>query len=322
MLLMLEGNMPQSSIYMLYKYNIIDACLKIPLGIDSLSNPKLIKEEINSSMKLVKLGAYLMEETLSFEILIFGLEKEKELTENKKSEIIKDFKRSIYMALLTFTFKKYEKKLTKKELVNGSKLIYKESLKLSNDLLKEITIFSTSVEDIIAFINNPENLNDNNSRLNNAKLVRKIKNPYFLKSIFLALCYENFNFIQTFKFEDERERNAFDQDFIENFILFPTNDSNQQNFLNKYNLIRENYSKIMQKYTDWISYLLKENLLEIDNLKPIFDGLEIQKILNIKAGKNLGILMESLIEYQISQGNLTQDEAIAFLKMKMKEIQV
>jgi len=319
-LLMLEGNMPHSSIYLLYKYNIIDACLKIPLGIDNLSDPKLIEEEINNAMKLVKLGAYLLDENLTKEKLIFEYEKESNLTEEKRTETLKDYKRSIYLALMTFTFKKYEKKLTKKELVNGAKLIYKESLKLSNDMLKEITVFSYSVEDIISLINNPDKCSDS-KRLNNAKLIRKIKNPYFLKSIFLAVCLENFNFIHNLNFEDQRKRNTFDQNFIECFSLYPTTEVIQENFHNEFNLIRENYAQVIQKYSNWIGYLIKENLMQIDNLKPIFDGKDIQKILNIKAGKALGLLMDSLIEYQISQINLSEEEAIVFLNKKIQEIE-
>jgi len=322
MLLMLEGNIPQCSIYLLYKYNIIDACLKIPMEIEALSDTKLINEEIDNSMKLVKIGAFLLEENLIKDYLIFTKEnqnlKEKD---DRKLEILKDFRRSIYLALLTFTFKKYEKKMTKKELVNGAKLIYKESLKLSNDLLKEITIFSTSVEDIITFINNQDNIESNLARLDNAKLIRKIKNPFLLKSIFLAMCFENLTFINNIQNPNKDQKINFDKNFIEKFLLNPNESMNEEAFRVENELFRENYKKIIKKYSNWLKYLDDEDLFEIDNLKPIFDGSAIQKILNIKAGKSLGILMESLIEFQILKRSLTEEEGTNFLKNKFKELQ-
>ncbi len=319
---MLEGNLPQCSIYLLYKYKIIDACLKIPFGIENLSNKELIENEIDNSMKLVKLGSYLLEEEFTKTQLIFNKKifKEENLLDEKKIEILKEYKKSIYLALLTFTFKKYEKKITKKESLNGSKLIYKESLKLSNELLREITIFSTSVEDIVSFINNQENINKEFSRLNNAKLIRKIKNPYFLKSVFLAICYENLEFINMLFTGDENKKLSLNKNFIENFILRDLEIKESKN-VEEFKMIRENYFYILNKYENWMNNLIKENLLDIDNLKPIFDGVAIQKILNIKAGKSLGILMESLIEFQILKGNLNEAEAAQYLKDKLKEIQ-
>lgn len=323
---MLEGNLPQCSIYLLYNYNILDACLKLPLGIDSLSDQSLINQEIRNSIKLVKFGAFLLEEKFTHEKLIFLKEETGNLNFNneKISEIFKDFKRSINLALLSYKFKSYSKKQGK-EVVNGAKLIYKESLKLSNDLIREITVFSTSVEDIIAFVNG-----DNDTilkRLSNAKLIRKIKNPYFIKSILLAIAVENLDFFNSLLAKKcSEEKFIFDDYFIEQFSINENINSKQayyaseKLFGNEFALINENYFRILEKYNNWVEYLIKENLLEIDNLKPIFDGVSIQKILGIKAGKELGIIMESLIEHQIVHANLTEDEAVEFLYKKKNEI--
>ena len=295
MTLMLEGNRPQSSIYLLYKYNILDACLKLPMGIENLSDKNTLEIEINNTLKLVKLGTFLLENDFILENLIL-LKAEKNLSLDKRLELFKDFKKSIYLALLSITFRNYSKKQGK-EMINGSKLIYKESLKLCNEHIKEITIFSTSVDEIISFVNNEENFQPNLSRLNNARIIRKIKNPYFLKSIFLAICIENLNFMNKIisknsneKIEDlknldnYKHRMQFDNEIIESYNMGANKDfvyDNSHTCRNEFQLINENFYNILDKYKNWIQYLKIENLLEIDSLKPIFDGMTVQKKLNM-----------------------------------------
>ena len=52
----------------------------------------------------------------------------------------------------------------------------------------------------------------------------------------------------------------------------------------------------------------------------MFDGNEIIKILKIKPGKIIGILIESLINIQIEEPKITKEEAINFLTKKRNQL--
>ena len=72
------------------------------------------------------------------------------------------------------------------------------------------------------------------------------------------------------------------------------------------------------KYDRWYKFLEKENLFTADELEPIIKGDMIREIFDVR-GKVIGILLESLIEKQISQPELTKDEALSFLHKKREE---
>ena len=77
---------------------------------------------------------------------------------------------------------------------------------------------------------------------------------------------------------------------------------------------------IIEKNKRFLSYIINEDMMHIDKMKPLFNGKEILEKLNIKAGKELGILIENLIDEQIKEPNLNKDDAIVLLKKKKDEI--
>ena len=77
---------------------------------------------------------------------------------------------------------------------------------------------------------------------------------------------------------------------------------------------------IIDKYKFFFNYINNEKMLHIDEMKPLFNGQEIIKMLNIKPGKEIGKLLELLIEEQIKDPNFSKESAIEFLNKKKEEI--
>ena len=77
---------------------------------------------------------------------------------------------------------------------------------------------------------------------------------------------------------------------------------------------------IIEKNKRFLSYIINEDMMHIDKMKPLFNGKEILEKLNIKAGKELGFLIEYLIDEQIKEPKLNKDDAIVLLKKKKDEI--
>ena len=77
---------------------------------------------------------------------------------------------------------------------------------------------------------------------------------------------------------------------------------------------------IVEKYKKFFDFILAEDLLHIDKMKPLFNGKEIIKILNIKAGKEVGLLIDYLLDEQIKDSSLDKNKAIELLKIKKDEI--
>ena len=61
-------------------------------------------------------------------------------------------------------------------------------------------------------------------------------------------------------------------------------------------------------------------MLHIDELKPLYNGKEIIKLLNIKPGKEVGKLLEILIDEQIKEPNISKESALELLNKKKEEI--
>jgi len=61
-------------------------------------------------------------------------------------------------------------------------------------------------------------------------------------------------------------------------------------------------------------------LLHVDELKPLFSGQEIIQLLNLKPGKEIGKLLELLIDEQIKDQNMNKEIAKDFLGKKKEEI--
>ena len=78
--------------------------------------------------------------------------------------------------------------------------------------------------------------------------------------------------------------------------------------------------EIIHKYELFYKFIEQEDLFSTDEMKPIYDGSQIMQILKIKPGKEIGILIEGLIENQIIHPNLSESEACEFLQRKREEL--
>ena len=186
------------------------------------------------------------------------------------------------LLLLTLYFRKMQVKFGK-ENITINKLILRESFKAANDYIKENQIMNDNLDELISLVNK-----SNFERLLVGQILRKIHYKNIIKLLLTSICYEYLktaNLKEIIKEIDER-------------ILQP----------------------IIDKFKFFFNYITKEKMLHIDEMKPLFNGQEIIKILNIKPGKEIGKLLELLIEEQIRDPNFTKESAIKFLNKKKEEV--
>ncbi|KAJ2998677.1 CCA tRNA nucleotidyltransferase, mitochondrial [Globomyces sp. JEL0801] len=69
----------------------------------------------------------------------------------------------------------------------------------------------------------------------------------------------------------------------------------------------------VNEFSKFMADIFSFGLEKSHELKPLMDGKEILATLNIKPGPHLGVLIQQLIEWQLSQVNPTKDEAIAYV---------
>ena len=193
------------------------------------------------------------------------------------------YRKNMYYFFLVVEYRKYSLKAGK-EPSPYCKVISKDILKLPNEDLKEIGLMTTNIDLLIRTINSNEY-----SRLKIGQLLRNICFVNLYKMISCAIAYE-----------------YIEIKHLVNSII----DSLDMNIINS----------IIAKYKNFIVYCEKENLLHIDEMKPLLDGEAIINTLNMTPGKEIGVLIESLINKQIETPFLTHTDAIEFLKKKREEI--
>ena len=71
---------------------------------------------------------------------------------------------------------------------------------------------------------------------------------------------------------------------------------------------------LYEKYKEIIEYIKKEKMENIENVKPLLDGKEIIKILNIKDGKKIKNFLDLILKEQINNPNITKDDCINLIK--------
>lgn len=163
--------------------------------------------------------------------------------------------------------------------------ILKFTYKTSTDYLKANYIMCSNFDELFNLINQ-----DNYDRLKIGKVLRKITYKNIIPCLFASIAYD---YIETVEL---------------NSLLNEINDNVLQNIINKNKMFFE--------------FISKENMLHIDKMKPLFNGKELLDLLNMKAGKEIGILIDYLVDEQIKDQYLTKDQAIELLKKKKEEINV
>ena len=80
---------------------------------------------------------------------------------------------------------------------------------------------------------------------------------------------------------------------------------------------------IFNKYFELYKFIKKEKLENVNEIKPIMDGKEIQKNFPGIPFKYIGTLRDSLINRQIETSyNFSKDDAINLLKSKIQELDI
>ena len=161
--------------------------------------------------------------------------------------------------------------------------ILKFTYKTSTDYLKSNYLMCAYFDELYNLINQ-----ENYNRLFIGKVLRKITYKNILPSLYASIAYE---YIE--KTQLNNIMNDIDNNLLQNII---------------------------EKNKRFLSYIINEDMMHIDKMKPLFNGKEILEKLNIKAGKELGFLIEYLIDEQIKEPKLNKDDAIVLLKKKKDEI--
>ena len=161
--------------------------------------------------------------------------------------------------------------------------ILKFTYKTSTDYLKSNYLMCAYFDELYNLINQ-----ENYNRLFIGKVLRKITYKNILPCLYASIAYE---YIE--KTQLNNLMNDIDNNLLQNII---------------------------EKNKRFLSYIINEDMMHIDKMKPLFNGKEILEKLNIKAGKELGFLIEYLIDEQIKEPKLNKDDAIVFLKKKKDEI--
>ena len=147
------------------------------------------------------------------------------------------------LLLLTVCFRNMQVKYGK-ENTTINKLILRETFKTANEYIKENQIMNENFDELIALVNS-----NNYERLSIGKLLRKIHFKNIIKILLVGICYDYLKVANLKMLICEIDDNTL--------------------------------SPIIKKYQAFFNYITKENMLHIDELKPLFSGQEIIGLLNL-----------------------------------------
>ncbi len=279
--LMLEGNKPLCAINLIFKYNLLDAVLKLPLGSNEIE--KSMQTDLQESLNYSLLGCYLYEnfnKKKDSSVYNYLLKPYGKLEAGSDKEIQK----LVYLELLTSPYRNYMIKVGK-ESVRASVLIIKESLKLPNEYIKETLIIHENLDSFCDYMKK-----SNFDRLYLGKLLRKVKMSIFPKLCLVAICKE---YLDTTK---ELE------------------DSLIQNIIDKYESLYKYLEKENILYAENLEPLIKgDKLTEILNVKGKEIGVLLDyqienQIINpeINNQEILELLKKKKEEIELSIGNVSK----------------
>jgi hypothetical protein len=201
-----------------------------------LNDPAVVRKELNSVVNIAAVAGVVMENFISnnltsSNLLFFG-------KENYEEKFVSKFSKNLFFDILAFPFRKYSVKI-KKAMVTGSEMIIGESLKLSKESLKEIETITFNYDNLKRVID--EGLFE---RLSVGLILRNIGMKYLTQIIIIAICEDYCEYAISIKSEKKEETILEEVDLT---IL----------------------TELIQKYEKFCKYVLKENLKDIENLKPI-----------------------------------------------------
>ena len=152
----------------LYEFNLLDVILQ---------PSKYCEKNIIENLFLPTTNLYILGEYLYEKMNIFDIEFTSE-----------NFNKIDYgLLLLTLYFRNVKVKFGK-EKTTINKLILRETLKTSNDYIKENVIMNENIDELILIINS-----NNYSRLSVGKILKKIHYKNIVKILLASICYEYLN---------------------------------------------------------------------------------------------------------------------------------
>ena len=80
--------------------------------------------------------------------------------------------------------------------------------------------------------------------------------------------------------------------------------------------------KVFQKYYEFYKYMKKENLENVDEMKPIIDGKQLKKEYPGIPLKYIGEIINLLISKQIEINNFSEEDAMNVIKSKIEELKI
>ncbi len=201
-----------------------------------MSDSAVVRRELHSVVNIAAVAGVVMDNFISNNLtssnpLFFG-------RENFEEKFVSKFSKSLFFDILAFPFRKYSIKI-KKAMVTGSEIIIGESLKLSKESLKEIETITLNYDNLKRMITE-----DYFERLTVGLILRNIGMKYLTQMIIIAICEDYCDYASSIKSEKKEEIILEEVDLT---IL----------------------TELIQKYEKFSKYVLKENLRDIENLKPI-----------------------------------------------------
>ena len=248
----------------LHKFNLLENVLQ--------ANKYTINNKKNTFNKIVNIfiiGQYLYNNKDTYNIFDINMDED-------------NFDKIDYgLLLLTLCFRNIKEK-TDKENNTINYLILRDTLKTSNNIIKENQIMNQKFDELLSIINT-----DGYNRLTVGKILKEITYKNIIKLLYGCLSYEYVN------------------------IIFP------ESLIDSIN--EDELKPLIEKYKKFFDFIKNENLLHADEIKPLFNGKEIMELFNIKPSKEVGLLINYLVETQIEEPNLKKDEAVNLLTRKRKE---
>ena len=252
------------AIAFLHKFNLLENVLQ--------ANKYTINNKKNTFNKIVNIfiiGQYLYNNKDTYNIFDINMDED-------------NFDKIDYgLLLLTLCFRNLKEK-TDKENNTINYLILRDTLKTSNNIIKENQIMNQKFDELLSIINT-----DGYNRLTVGKILKEITYKNIIKLLYGCLSYEYVN------------------------IIFP------ESLIDSIN--EDELKPLIEKYKKFFDFIKNENLLHADEIKPLFNGKEIMELFNIKPSKEVGLLINYLVETQIEEPNLKKDEAVNLLTRKRKE---
>ena len=185
-------------------------------------------------------------------------------------------------ACLLLPYKNYEIPESKNKSIILSKIIAAKKLLLPKSDINDIILKIEGENELINFLKKSKE--EIFQRYNISQYLIKYKYKNLVDIIKLAICDEYLNI-------KNRDNNEIIES-IDNDII----------------------KSLYEKYKEIVEYIKKEKMENIENIKPLLDGKEIIKILNIKDGKKIKNFLDLILKEQINNPNITKDDCINLIK--------